>query len=205
MKNELDLSMNIRELLKNYTAKQHKNVEKLNFLGNNEVTRLKYVHFLIVFYKIVKPLEETVNDRFAKIIGDNFLTNFRTKLLERDLISLQVDTKHIKNSAFLPNLDNVFDCIGSLYVLEGSVLGGNLLYKKIIAELGEKFKKHVSFLQEFNQENMRQWNKFTKYLETFNNDKNENKLQIILAAENMFECFANEFKYFNKYLYNNFN
>ena len=67
------------------------------------------------------------------------------------MISLQVDTKHIKIQHFLPNWITFFDCIGSLYVLEGSVLGGNLLYKKIIAEL-ENLKNISQFLQEFNQE-----------------------------------------------------
>ncbi len=198
MKTELDFSIDIRELLKKYTAAQHNRVENLNFLGNSTVTRKDYIYFLIVFYKIIRPLEKIVSDNFTKAIGEHFQTQFRTKLLENDLNSLQVDIRTIKNTVFLPNLSNIFQCIGSLYVIEGSVLGGNLLYKKIITELGDNFKKHITFLQEFNQENLKQWKNFIKYLELFNNERKENKTQIILAADSMFDCFANEFKYFNK-------
>ena len=85
--------------------------------------------------------------------------------------------------------------VGVLYVLEGSVLGATMLYSKIIVLFGEQFKNNLNYLYGYGKDNFVRWKHFLKYLDELQIKDNTSELEIIDAAKDMFNCFANEFKY----------
>lgn len=199
----LDFSKKLRLLLKESTSIRHETVEKLNFLSKSQINEQDYKHFLLVFYKIIKPIEKIIGQKFNNNFAGKFKTLFRTPLLLQDLESLGVRTVDINSSLFIPKIENIFECIGVLYVIEGSALGGSLLYKKLTTAFGKNYQQHLSFLNSLGQDNWQQWQNFLAYLENFDSTTPENKLIIIDAANSTFTCFEKEFKYFNAYAIKN--
>ncbi|MGY3805420.1 biliverdin-producing heme oxygenase [Pigmentibacter ruber] len=186
--------MNIRQLLREQTKNNHDIVEKLNYLSKDNVSKMDYIKFLIVFFKIVFPIEQIYDKKFKTEIEISFEPSFKTELILSDLKNLNVDFSQIKSTNFLPKIETKFQMIGALYVLEGSVLGATMLYSKLLSLFGEEFKENLHYLYGYGKDNFIKWKNFLKLLDSYEAISNHSKLEILETAKSTFDCFANEFK-----------
>lgn len=98
----------------------------------HEVTLTDYATYLRKLYGFVKPYEQQVFSTLANYIPD-IDSRRKTALLESDLKALGYTDGQI---AALPQYSyispqSVAQAFGAMYVLEGSTLGGSIIYKKL--------------------------------------------------------------------------
>ncbi|WGL60710.1 biliverdin-producing heme oxygenase [Pigmentibacter sp. JX0631] len=184
----------IRELLKEQTKDYHNSVENLNYLSKDSISKIDYINFLKIFYRVIDPIEQLYIIKFKSEIDNYFQPSFKTDLILSDLKNLAVDLKQIKKTEFLPKIESKYEMVGVLYVLEGSVLGSAMLYNKLIALFGEEFRDKLNYLYGYGKDNFVKWKQFLKFLDEFKIIDDSSKLELIEAAKNMFNCFANEFR-----------
>ncbi|MFD2287295.1 hypothetical protein GJU39_07000 [Pedobacter petrophilus] len=164
----------IAGILRTETAKKHEALESLMFINeimNNSLSLTNYKKLLTINYIIHQKLENKLADMLNKDLADELEINGRLKLnaLEKDLNYWQIDRLTLPSlnfDLFIPQ-KNTAEIMGTLYVLEGATLGGNVIKKHILAnpnfkdqenglnyygvygpELGAKWKSFVTILND---------------------------------------------------------
>lgn len=99
--------------------------------------RPAYGEMLLGFHAVVSPLER----RLAGVRGLGHIVpeleaRWRTPLLERDLAWLGLHPPPPLAPPLLPELTTTGEALGSLYVLEGSTLGGHVIARRLRQSLG---------------------------------------------------------------------
>lgn len=120
--------------LRNETRTRHDAIEARLGLFDGKLTPQSYNILLLQMWGFYKPIEA----RIAGVanwttLGFDFERRRKTALLERDLaqsgLGKESDTWISCNE--LPNLSNVFEALGCLYVLEGATLGGQIIVRHL--------------------------------------------------------------------------
>lgn len=117
------------------TTPSHKALEANPYsvaLMAHETTLENYATYLKKLYGFVKGYEEKVFPVLAQYIND-VDTRRKTALLESDLQALGFSSEQIAALPVYnyPNPQSVAQAFGAMYVLEGSTLGGNIIYKRL--------------------------------------------------------------------------
>lgn len=124
--------------LREATRADHEAIEKVVDVMRPDLTRRHYVRLLEAFYGFLaawEPAARAGAPRLAGMLGERR----KAHLLERDLRHFGYDDAAlaaIPRCANLPKLSDVNDVLGSMYVLEGSTLGGQLIARHVEAVLG---------------------------------------------------------------------
>jgi heme oxygenase len=110
-----------------------------------------------------------------------------------DLHNLNVNKDEIIFSNKLPKIDSFEKALGIYYVLEGSSLGGQILFQKMLLIYGDKLDNKLNYLYGFGKETFKDWKIFIDNMNDFGNINFEKKLDIINSAIETFQCFIYEF------------
>lgn len=121
--------------LRTQTTPCHKELEQNPYsvaLMAHETTLNAYSTYLKKLYGFVKPYEAKVFSKVSALVPDAEGRR-KTHLLESDLKALGLTEAEINA---LPVYDypapaNEAQALGAMYVLEGSTLGGNIIYKRL--------------------------------------------------------------------------
>ncbi len=90
----------------------------------------------------------------------------KVTLLERDLRALGIDAGTIPGPApALPDLHNLSSILGALYVVEGSALGGQLIYRQIQQTLHLDCDSGAAFFYGSGPQTGAVWKRFTAVLD----------------------------------------
>jgi heme oxygenase len=123
----------IRERIKNETAQNHKDVEAVGFSGqimSGRLTLDEYKKLILTNLMLNKGFEAQWSELDFEIPKDIMLEQRRkTATLEKDAKALGVSIPDTDNPLFPADTYEAF--IGSLYVFEGSTLGGAIIYKQL--------------------------------------------------------------------------
>lgn len=176
--------------LKQETRGQHENTESDVDLMRPDFTRENYRDLLVKFYSFYKPFEEKMSEAIAKnSIEFNHNERLNTPKLERDLRALGMSDEEIskiETTNELPNLDSGERIFGSLYVIEGSTLGGQVISRHLKQNLGMDETNGTAFFSGYGKDTGPMWKAFgdaiTKFAET-----SENQDEIIAGANETFE------------------
>lgn len=121
--------MNILDQLKADTLPQHKALEDALALLRDEYTVPEYVKLLARLYGYYRPWEwaaaSVLNEHAPGLLSNRL----KTDLLAADLRHFAVDPQCLPCCPSLPSLRTLPEALGSLYVLEGSTLGGQILFR----------------------------------------------------------------------------
>jgi len=127
--------------LRSRTSHQHtlleQNTASVKLLGP-QVTAADYAAYLSLLYGFVKGFEDNVFPLLQHSIAD-IEERRKTHLLVSDIDLLGIDVAGIAgipDHFFLEVYHSNATALGGMYVLEGSVLGGALIYKHLQATLG---------------------------------------------------------------------
>jgi heme oxygenase (biliverdin-IX-beta and delta-forming) len=175
--------------LKTRTAHQHQATEATVNLMRDDYTLEDYRSLLIRFYSFYKPFEAKMSESLtANSVEFNHSERLNTPKLIADLENLgmsESEIADIKLCENLPNLDSKERIFGSLYVIEGSTLGGQVISRHLKGKFDIDQTKGAAFFSGYGQETGKMWNGYreavTNFAETGNHD------EIVAGANETFE------------------
>lgn len=121
-------------LLREATRPWHDSIERSLPLMRPGLTLSRYGAILARYWGFYGPWEAVVGE----VLADEAFFGPRRKLrlIESDLAALGIELAALPRCAGLPALDGRAAALGSLYVIEGSTLGGQLLSRHVRDCLG---------------------------------------------------------------------
>jgi len=184
------------ENLRHKTSQSHVSLEDLPIsksIMNPVVTNDEYTLYLDLMQDVVKDAEENIFPLTANIITDLADRN-KNQLLVNDFKALgytkrNTDVKPL--SAGIENLTPAF-ALGIFYVLEGSTLGGRVIYKNINTVLGHDLENGASYFGGYGGQTGSQWKTFLGMMTQYE-EQNNNADEIIAGADYCFNAIS---KYF---------
>ncbi len=174
--------------LREETKEAHQSLEKhvvmtLKNIRSNE----DYIAMLQKFYSYFSNLEKHIAAYITPEVLPDYTDRRNSAYLKRDIIELGGDT--IERTVDVPVINNVYQALGALYVMEGSIMGG-----KVIVQILEKhgISKGLSFFSGYGENTMPMWGVFTETLNRLAGNEEEQDL-MVTAASNTFSCFEKLF------------
>lgn len=128
----------ISEFLKTNTAHFHNSAEQLfnsNKIFNKTFTVEDYQKLIYHNYQMILHSENEIFNLLSENFSEKLQLNNRRKLqlIEKDFLSLGLVSNNDNTEL---NLNNMYEALGALYVIEGSTLGGNVMTKHLIKTEG---------------------------------------------------------------------
>jgi len=175
----------LHTLLKNTTMSSHHEIEKnpmLKKILSKSLSREDYSDILNRFLGFIEPFEAKVRQILKSDMNSHLL---KTQWLKKDLKSLNSEMD-IKLNSFSNSISTVADALGALYVLEGSMLGGQMILRhlKKFDFITEENSNYYSGYKENTAEN---WKSFLNTLEKFDNEHPKQREGVVNSAIKTFE------------------
>lgn len=170
-------------ILKERTLDAHRELEALL------ITRLKsikssndYVRILKWFYDFYAPLEIQILHQLPRDILPDLPSRRKSELLLNDIESATGESYEPSQLNFFP-INNTFEALGALYVMEGSTLGGIIIRKMLMKILPADSDRHLTFFGGYGSETGFMWETFKNVLDTYPLDDDQRDLVINSANQ----------------------
>lgn len=177
--------------LKARTAHQHQQTEDGVDLMREDFSLEDYKNLLKRFYAFYKSYDEKLRKTLKENPVDFYEEKrFNTPRLVADLKSLGMSDDEISGiESFddLPALDSKEKTFGSLYVVEGSTLGGQVISRHLKEKFGFDESNGAAFFSGYGKETGKMWNAFREAVTEFADGNGVNREEIIRAANETFE------------------
>lgn len=176
--------------LKTRTAHQHQATEATVNLMRDDYTLDDYKKLLIKFYSFYKPFEVKMSESLmANSVEFNHNERLNTPKLIADLKHLGMSDTDISNIQLcdnLPNLDSKDRIFGSLYVIEGSTLGGQVISRHLKGRFDIDETSGAAFFSGYGKETGKMWNGYRETVTKFAEGDADTE-EIIAGANETFE------------------
>jgi heme oxygenase (biliverdin-IX-beta and delta-forming) len=149
--------------LKTETAGCHTRLESALDLMRAEWPREDYVVLLEGFYGYVAPWEDAAAAAMPASLRDFFEGRRKAPLLASDLALLTGDNDHankVTKAARLPAMDTIGRVFGSMYVMEGSTLGGRFIAPHVATLFGLQSGCGNAYFEGYGRRTGSMWNAF---------------------------------------------
>jgi heme oxygenase (biliverdin-IX-beta and delta-forming) len=184
----------ITQELRNKTAENHIRLEQSRILlpfSEGILTRENYTLILQSFYGFFQPLERALGVLPVNTYVPDYDSRRKATSLQQDLHCLLGETYQSPELCTrLPAVQNMSQALGCLYVMEGSTLGGKLIYKRVQQYLGLDNLFGASFFYGYGAETGSRWKAFQQALVNFSSTYQTDQ-EIINAANDTFTTFKN--------------
>lgn len=150
--------------LKEETRFYHEKLEANPYstaLMQPNVTLADYQTLLELFYGFYLPLEPRLQQ---SLISPTLDERRKVPLLEQDLRALGCDPTHIPPCKDIPEVHTSAAAWGCLYVLEGATLGGQIISRHLIKQLGAALP--LAFFYGYGQQTGEMWRNFRDEIAT---------------------------------------
>jgi heme oxygenase len=177
-------STSICQLLRDATAEAHRRIESLVSLPQST---LDHVRTLKIFFGFIEPWEQRLRRVLAPSAAQPSAFE-KTSWLEADLRYFgrtEHDLAALPRCQYLPCLENTNQALGSLYVLEGATLGGQILARHVERQLELIDGQGYRFFSSYGPDVGRHWTAFKSTLEAHASPTNQKT--IIRSAVETFE------------------
>jgi len=115
-------------------------------MGKLLSTREGYRSLLAAYLSLYRPYERALAEAPADLRAlVDFPASSRVTLLEHDLNQLGASAANIADAKGIPDLSDRNAMLGALYVIEGSQLGGQMMYRDVQSKLGVDIGSGASF------------------------------------------------------------
>lgn len=182
----------ILERIKAATAAKHNSIEKAPMmlpLSEQTITRLHYGEILRSFYGYFSPIESRLNqlEGLPQHLPD-FGERRKAHLLLADLQTLGMIHNNVSMCTDLPPLNTISQAFGTLYVLEGSTLGGQYISRVVKKNLNLSDGEGTSFFEGYRKETGTRWKLFQQALVLYStNLEPPEEAMLIESANKTFE------------------
>lgn len=180
-------SFDVFRSLKTGTWNIHQQIEQRTPIFDPAFELADYVRLLERFYGFWTPLEiklsqiPDLRDPVLDLPG-----RLKSHLLQADLRFLGSDPTLLPHCRNLPATDTFERGLGSLYVLEGSTLGGQLISRRIDSHLNLRNSLGGSFFYSYGETVGQRWSEFRSFMTAHATPANS--VEIVNAARQTFEC-----------------
>lgn len=181
--------------LKEATREQHDDLENTVNVMDRLFSLEDYQMLLTKFYRFYAAIEPRVAANDLQKAEFDFDARRKTPLIERDLNALGVlDDVRGKVALWeeLPRLDTTAKAFGSLYVMEGATLGGQVITRHLREHLDLTPERGGAFFNSYGPNVGPMWKSFGATLTAFAGSGGSDD-EIIESARNTFDSFRNCF------------
>jgi len=181
--------------LKEATRDQHENLENTVDVMGEVFSLDNYKLLLTKFYRFYAAIEPKVAENDLIGAGFDFNARRKTPLLEKDLEALGIlDNVRSGVSPWegVPDVSNLSKAFGSIYVMEGATLGGQVITRHLNKDFGLTPENGAAFFSSYGPEVGSMWKSFKETLTTWAEESGDEE-QIIGAARETFDSFSNCF------------
>lgn len=181
--------------LKEETAELHQSLENLPLskrLLQPDLTREEYLQYLDLMNDVISEVELEIFPLVSSVISD---IDQRKKVhtFQHDFDSLNFEIKGKKEVFDLSNKENLLPFgLGILYVIEGSTLGGKVIFKHVQKALGLDQNNGASYFYGYGEKTGDFWKSFMIQLSNYEN-LHQNGDEIIAGANFAFQCIHHHF------------
>jgi heme oxygenase len=180
--------------LKARTAHQHQATEDTVDLMREDYTLDEYRNLLTRFYGFYAPFEAKMRDAIAANgVEFNHHERLNTPKLVADLKALGLsedEISAIETTGDLPNLGSKERIFGSLYVIEGSTLGGQVISRHLKSKFDLDTDKGAAFFSGYGKDTGKMWNEYREAVTNFA-ENGADREEIIAGANETFEKIGN--------------
>jgi len=151
-----------------HTGPLHEELEAVLNIPEQVRSREQYTGLLARFAALYGPWEARLRsyEPEFKALGIDLSARLRGHNLQRDLAALEANVRLPSGERFAPSLAGFPEALGSLYVLEGSTLGGQVLTRHFREALGLG-PEALHFFSSHGTETGRYWKEFCAALEVY--------------------------------------
>lgn len=188
MLKETTLDIMLTTELKENTKKEHASLEKKLISVLKDIKSSEdYLNVLQVFYAYYSGLENRINRILDRDLLPDVHHRRKAEYLLNDIRHFDANPS-LAESYDLPEINSPYAALGSLYVMEGSTLGGQIISKMIMQKLGSSGEGGLSFFQGYGTDTHEMWEKFKSILDnlTLLPDQRE---ELVTAARETFVRF----------------
>jgi heme oxygenase (biliverdin-IX-beta and delta-forming) len=144
--------------LREGTAKQHKSVEDRLDLLSPELTPARYARILQVFQAFVEPWEKELDTHCPDRYRDLWRGRQKAFKLDADLLALGSERDlNLTGAPEIPRLSEEGLWLGSLYVMEGSMLGGRIISRRLEERFGWSGDHGCSYFAGYKEQTSARW------------------------------------------------
>ena len=182
--------------LKEATRAQHEGLEGSVDVMSRMFALEDYKTLLTKFYRFYAAIEPELEKLVWSDVGYDFEERRKLPKLEEDLMNLGLDLVEIKSAApfsQIPNVDDFARAFGTLYVLEGATLGGQIIKRHLKEHLGLTPENGGSFFNGYGEQTGMMWKSFGTVITAFaeNGDHDD---AIVETAKETFDSFRKCFE-----------
>lgn len=172
-------------ILKEQTAKEHQQLEVSLVQTLKQMRHTsEYVQLLKTFYGYYTPIEPLLDKHINESIIPQYNERRKADLLMQDVQHFGGDDA-VQLCTTLPPINNMYQALGVMYVLEGSTLGGQIITKMIMKGLNLPNEDGVAFYSGYGAETPAMWASFKDALNKYEDHAEE----IVEAARQTFVTF----------------
>ena len=182
--------------LKESTRDQHEALETVVDVLNKSFTHPDYRELLTKFYRFYSAIEPQLPVSELADAGFDIESRRKSPLLERDLEALGILDEVRKLPAWtdIPSTANAAEAFGSIYVMEGATLGGQVITRHLKEHLGLTPEKGGAFFNSYGPMVGPMWKEFGRIVTEFSEKNSGNDDTIVANAKETFECFRRCFE-----------
>lgn len=182
--------------LRRETAEAHRYLEessRLQYLLSPSLSQDSYIDILRRFHLLLYGFESSARDREEwREIGFDFEQRMKTPLLERDLGYFGIDphTRPVVSGATPAfRCERFVDVLGTMYVTEGSSLGGQVISRQLRKNLGLDKDWGATYFNGYGGDTGHRWKECCELLERYA-DRPSERDAIVSSARHAFEAFT---------------
>ncbi len=176
--------------IKDATKTAHQQLEKQVVLKLKAIrSNADYAEVLKHFYAYFNAVEKAIKPYITTQVLPDYTDRRNSSYLKLDIEELGATVNDLP-AAKAPEISNLQQALGALYVMEGSIMGGSIIVQ-MLAKYGVE--KGISFFSGYGQQTGEMWAKFIAVLNANAQDETQEN-QSIDAANQTFGNFANVFE-----------
>ena len=178
--------------LKEATREQHEGLEQTVDVMSQMFSLESYKILLAKFYRFYSSIEIELAKLDLNKYGYDLTERLKTPKLEKDLAYLGILPSVKKLTVYngLPKLNADEKAFGSLYVIEGATLGGQIINRHLKQNLDLSPENGGLFFNGYGEHTGLKWKEFCQMITKFAESKNADET-IIYSAKSTFDSFKN--------------
>lgn len=180
----------ILERLREYTAAQHSAMERKWPVLQPQFSLAAYRGLLRRLYGFYEPLERQLVHRRWEPAAFDYAVRLKTPWLAEDLAALGDDAQALQalpRCGTLPPVQGWAEVLGSLYVIEGATLGGQIISRHLAARFGLQPHTGAAFFHSYGPATGPRWQEFGAFLVQASAGTGADGTEILTSARRTFQ------------------
>lgn len=176
--------------LRNHTKINHQKLEKKIIAAIKGIDNIQgYTDLLTLFAAYFGAVEKLVDESINLSCIPDYLQRRKVAALTADMNFLNTQLIPPATPIILPDIENNLQCLGAMYVMEGSTLGGATIARLIASKTNLLTEDGLAFFNGYGADTMPMWQTFKNQLDSILLSP-EDEYVVIHSANETFARFS---------------